>query len=174
MKLFRLSGACFLAMAFLAAALLPTAVNAQKRADCGWMYGIDDQNNIIEYNPEVKVVRTVLNTTLPRTGTGNGPCNSFAFDSVRARMFFIYVSTSTGIAAANGLYYWNQGSPSVAKIAELSELFLTDASQNPSNAVFANDNFYFIKWAENTLVTCPITRDSWLQPEDHYAACWYR
>lgn len=164
MKLFQQPLACLWATTLVATSLLSMPANAQTKADCAWMYGIDNDNNIIEYNPELKVVRQVLATGLtPRApAQANGPCNAFAFDSKRSRMFFIYQNTSANTAtdtydADNGLYYWDSGAPSVVKIGELSELFLTSAMSNPANAVFSNDAYYFIKVRENKLVTCPIT-----------------
>ena len=106
------------------------------------MYGIDNSNQIVEYNLEQKVVRKIFDTNF----AGTGCCNSFAFDGKLSQMYFIHqASTGSNARLNDGLYYWDQGGSSVNKIAALAEIGLdgtaTSGSElsNPANAAFAND-----------------------------------
>lgn len=150
MKL-RISHLPILAAASFAATVGSVAPPAE---NCAWMYGINDNSDIIEYNPILQSAGVVKPTGLAGVGAG-GNSNSFAFDTQLSRMFFIY--TGNFPSSVTGLYFWDQqANGPVTRIASLSTLLITNGV-NPSNAAFANGNFYFIRDQNAQLVTCSIT-----------------
>lgn len=109
------------ALAFARTAAVPAA----------FMYGIDDKNQIIEYDPVGKTHRNVQSTTL----TKQGGSNAFAFDQARNQMYWLYQGDSSNPA---GLYAWDQVTGDYSRIADQSS---TWGSQTfPANAVFYTDS----------------------------------
>jgi hypothetical protein len=160
MKLLRLPVTRLLVMTLFAATLLlPMTVDAQQptmtTSNCAWMYGMDDLNRIVEYNPEQKVVRGVFDTKW----NGTRCCNSFAFDISMSNMYFIHQGGQGCNSTLDGLYRWNQGGSSVNRIASLTVIKLSGTGnefQNPENAAFANNTYYFIKNKTKKIVSCSV------------------
>lgn len=99
--------------------------------DASFMYGIDDKNQIIEYDPVGKTYRNVQSTTLTRQQGSN----AFAFDKDRNQMYWLYQGDSSNLP---GLYVWNQVTGNYDRIASQSATW--ESQTFPANAVFYKDN----------------------------------
>jgi hypothetical protein len=97
-----------------------------------FMYGIDDKNQIIEYDPIGKTHRNVQSTNLTKIQGSN----AFAFDTGKNQMYWLYQGDSLNGA---GLYAWNQITGIYSRIADQSASWGTGA-KFPANAVFYTDS----------------------------------
>ncbi|EKU23368.1 hypothetical protein NGA_0695300 [Nannochloropsis gaditana CCMP526] len=124
-----------------------------------FMYGIDSFNEIIEYDPVNKVTRVVKETDLnKRSGS-----NAFGFDEARNQMFWFYKGDKTGGPNLAGLYYWDQVTGAIDRIASQEQSWTNQ--RFPLNADFYPDpstgNSYFV-WVTgggSTVNFLPITYD---------------
>lgn len=114
------------------------------------MWGIDDGNNIVEYNPELERSGVVIQTGLTAPASSNG----MAFDAVHRDIFFGHGGTAS--SDAKGIYVWRQGAPSIKKIATLRELQL---SHEPTNAFFYDGYYWFVLDEMAILKRCRILYD---------------
>lgn len=115
-----------------------------------YMWGIDDSNNIIEYNPELDTSAVVLQTGLTAEASSNG----MGFDAVNRDVFFGYGGLAP--SAEKGIYVWRQGTDEVRKIATLEEL---GTSSEPTNAFFHDGYYWFILDETNILRRCRVLYD---------------
>lgn len=112
--------------------LVGALVLAQTAAvPAAFMYGIDDLNVILEYDPVGKITRRVQTTNLTRSAGSN----AFAFDSARNQMYWLYRGDNSNPA---GLYVWNQVSGAYYPIASQAATWNGDSF--PANAAFYTDS----------------------------------
>lgn len=122
-----------------------------------FMYGIDDNNEIVQYDPVNKMTRLVQDTGLT-TSQGS---NAFAFDEVRNQMFWLYKGDATNPA---GLYYWDQVTGTIDRIASQAQTWGNQGF--PANAVYYRDPstgisyFVWITEGGSTVNFLPITYDA--------------
>ena len=119
-----------------------------------FMYGIDDLNVILEYDPVGKITRRVQTTNLTRLAGSN----AFAFDSARDEMYWLYQGDASNPA---GLYVWNQVSGAYYRIADQSATW--NSQTFPANAAFYTDSatgksyYIWITETGSTINYLPIT-----------------
>jgi len=105
-----------------------------------FIYGIDDNNNIHEVNTDTQSSTTVYtNGTIPA-----GVSNAFAYDTARDQFFFI--------DSNNDLQFWTRvGNPSTLVSAATLGLNPSDPAEQPQNAAYYNNAYWFFYEGTNTL-----------------------
>ncbi|TFJ85283.1 hypothetical protein NSK_003706 [Nannochloropsis salina CCMP1776] len=134
------------------AAETPTAAPTQAPA---YIYGINDDNDIVRYDPYFKTAGTVMNTTLT-TYRGS---NAAAFDSNRSLLYWLYQGSN---ATESGLYVWKQITGAYYQVTPLVTLLGNEAL--PMNAAMytfnGTDYFTWITVARCEINFAPITYDA--------------
>ena len=105
------------------------------------IYGIDDNNVIWEMDPVRKSFVEVNDTELP--GTNNS--NAMAYDTTRDQFLFMHRSTEPG--AGRVLLFWDRsttGPDSLVQVAETADLGLDGVTQEPANAAYYDDAYWFL------------------------------
>lgn len=119
-----------LAAAF-ASALVPHAAKADL------IYGIDDNNRIVEVNTITQTSKAVFNTGLV------GQSNAFAYDESRAQFWFLDPSKN--------LTLWDGG----ATIQQISSSAVIGGTRQPANAAFFNGAYWYFGDGTTTLNRIP-------------------
>ena len=107
-----------------------------------FIYGIDNENVIQEIDVNAKTATPVFNA---QPTVGSGDSNAFAYDTARDQFFFIDPS--------NNLQFWDRG-PSLMQIATAAQLGLSSPAtmtNQPQNAVYYNDAYWFFTEGTNSL-----------------------
>lgn len=108
-----------------------------------FIYGIDDNNNIQEINTATQSATQVY-TNSPFGTIPNGSSNAFAYDTARDQFFFI--------DSINNLEFWTRsGNPSTLATANDLGLQASTPSDQPQNAAFYNNAYWFFNEGTNTL-----------------------
>ena len=124
-------------MLFSFLVLTAFCINAQPPAP-SYIYGINDNNEIVEVDLVTKANKVVYNTGL----TGNS--NAFAFDNNRNHFFFLD-------AAGRNLQFWDRGSKFV-QIATAAQMGIAAApSPIPANAAYYDNAYWFFTERTHTL-----------------------
>jgi len=110
------------------------------QASAGFIYGIADDNQLYEINPETGVFRSLYNTGL----TGNS--NAVAYDAGRDQLLFINPGTGS---AKNNLWVLDRDNINFTQAATGTQMGITGI--NPANASFYNDAFWFFQDGTNVL-----------------------
>jgi uncharacterized repeat protein (TIGR01451 family)/LPXTG-motif cell wall-anchored protein len=103
------------------------------------LYGIDDSNVIWEIDPDSKSISQVNATGL------TGLSNSMAYDTERDQFFFVHRGDNNN--PDNSLRFWDRsttGPASVPVVADRTKLGLPADAQQPANASYWGDSYWFI------------------------------
>lgn len=131
----RLAMALALCLGFVAA-FLAQPVSADL-IDPSYIYGIADNNDIYQINPDQKTFGVVYNTGLTRQS------NAFAFDRDRDQMFFVNQSgTFNSTPYSNGLFLWNKPTGVFSLLATSGTSFGVTGTI-PANAAYHDNAFWF-------------------------------
>jgi hypothetical protein len=134
------------------AAALGTGQSAADTLDPSYIYGIADNNDIYQINPDQKTFGVVYNTGL------SGQSNAFAFDRNRDQMFFINPSgTFAGTPYTNGLFLWNKPAGSFSLLAANGSSFGITGATIPANAAYHNNAFWFFNEGSLSLTRANLT-----------------
>lgn len=119
------------------------------------IFGINDQNDIVQYDLFAKTAGVALVTGVK---SGNQYSNGVAYDRSRNHVFFAYVNPKN--QTQNGLYIWERDNPTDTeqRIATLSAIGIDPPANYPfANAVFYQDAYWFILNEQPILRKVPIT-----------------